>query len=394
MLAGLSHCVHGWKASGRSSDLVDFALSAMALAVYSRIWRDSVAAAEACSMYDRLLPLVHEQITHVSTLRQKEIDPTLLAMFLMGRYEGVMHGCALGPQQPIQSIQSWSHHDGVMALLKFWYDNLSQEPATAIVKHTRRGSIRSSLLRGRPLPPWLIDGQRFGEEGLDLEHDRIHVRIVSLRCALAKLFSEDTQPVGEVEGIDTEAQDLDEALQRWASKSLSTYQLHTMTISTPYPTKHFYAPTIYSYNTLGDAAECAQYFATRMILVNTRVKVRSKAIELSRTAGFGALLCDRAQRECTRSLSAMAESLAHTVPFCLQLFEIPQVPGCRPSLKSDASITPWLASLVIWPLSIAASLDHLEHRQQSWFKSELSELGKITGDGVLQDAETDRWLKF
>lgn len=371
---------------------MDLALLAMALAVYSRTQESLPAATDACSIYDRLLPLVHDRITRVSTLRQHDIDATLLAVFLMGRYEGVMHGHALCLQQPIQSSLGWSHHYGVMALLKLWNDNFSDEPATFIVKHTRRGSIRSSLLRGHSLPPWMIDGERFGEHGLDLEDDRIRVRIVALRRALSFLSTLE-QSAEELKKIDTEAQELDEALREWAAKSLSTYTLHTLAASTTFPTKHFYTRTVYSYNNLGNAARCAQYFATRMILISTRVKVRLKASESTQEAGFGALLCDRAQQECTKNLAAVADSLASTIPFCLERFELPPVPGCRPSLIRDDPIKPWLAGLVVWPLTIAASLDHADYHQKSWFRSELAELGRVTGDGVLQNAETGDWLK-
>jgi len=196
-----------------------------------------------------------------------------------------MHGHALCLQQLVQSSLGWSHQYGVMALLKFWNDSFSDEPATPIIKHTRRGSIRSSLLRGRSLPPWMIDGERFGEHGSDLEDDRIRVRILALRHALS-ILSTPQQSVEDVNRIDTEAQELDEALRKWAAKSLNTYTLHTLAASITFPTKHFYTPTVYSYNDLGNAARCAQYFATRMILISTRVKVRLKARESTEEAGF------------------------------------------------------------------------------------------------------------
>jgi len=374
------------------SYLVDLALSAMALAVYSRTQQDPVAVAEACSTYDRLLPLLQERLTNVSALQQQGIDSTLLCIFLMGRYEGVMHWQPLSPQKSIQSWQGWSHHDGVMAVLKFWYDNFSHEPATSIVKHSRRGSIRSCLLRTRPLPSWLADGERFGEQGLDLEDDRIRVRTVSLRSTLAQLLA-NKDFTEQAESIDLEAQELDKALQDWAAKALSTYQLHTISAPASLPTKHLYAPIVYSYDTLGSAAKCAQYFAARMVLISTRIQVRAKATELTRVASFGGLLCDRTQEECTQNLAAMATSLASSIPFCLSIFEPAQIPGCRPTLKPDDSIRPWLAGLVVWPLSIASSLECVGDKQRSWFRSELVELGRIKGDRVFQETETGEWLR-
>lgn len=373
--------------------MVDLALSAMALAVWFRAQQDSTAPAEACSVYDRLIPLVKQRLSDLSTLQQRDVDATLLAIFLMGRYEGVMHGWSSNAQHACPLWQGWSHHDGVMALLKFWYDNLSHEPATAIIKHTRRGSVRSSLLRTRPLQSWLINGERFGEQGLDLEDDLIRVRTVSLRCTLAKL-STNERSAEQAEKIDLEAQELDKALQDWADKALSGYHIHSVVAPDTLPSKHLYSTTVYSYDTLASAARCAQYFATRMILISTRTQAREKVLAATRDAGIGGLLCDRPQMENKVALKAMANSLASTLPFCLGLFEAAQVPGCRPALRSNDSIRPWHAGLLVWPLTIASSLRSVDDKQLTWFRTELTELGRMTADGFVQDTKAAQLLKM
>lgn len=85
----------------------------------------------------------------------------------------------------------------------------------------------------------------------------------------------------------------------------------------------------------------------------------------------------------------MANPLASTISFCLKRFELSPVPGCQPALVEDDAIKPWLAGLAVWPLMIAASFDHVDCHQKSWFKAELAEVGTIIGDGVLQEAESE-----
>lgn len=73
------------------------------------------------------------------------------------------------------SLQSWSHHDGAIAILKVWNNNPSHDAPTFIMTQTRRGSIMSSLLRSLPIPQWIQNGRRFGEDKLELDYDRLAV---------------------------------------------------------------------------------------------------------------------------------------------------------------------------------------------------------------------------
>jgi hypothetical protein len=91
----------------------------------------------------------------------------------------------------------------------------------------------------------------------------------------------------------------------------------------------------------------------------------------------------------------MADSLAASIPFCLERFQVDSSisPTRQASiiLNTNDEIKPYLATLAVWPLTIASSLESIGARQQQWFKSELAILGKITGDGILEGAETYQW---
>ena len=95
----------------------------------------------------------------------------------------------------------------------------------------------------------------------------------------------------------------------------------------------------------------------------------------------------------------MADSLASTIPFCLERFKVAHDPDSPirqtlTMLNTNDEIKPYLAMLAIWPLAIASSLEGVDVGQQLWFRSELARLGRITGAGVLEFAETDQWLRL
>lgn len=222
---GLSECVSAWKVSGRTRPVVDLALSSMALAVYSRIQQHPPAAIEASSRYYRLLRVAQERIAQLAipTLGERDIDACLLAASLMGRYEGAtLRPGDLNSKDSSTSLQSWSHHDGAMAILKVWNDNLSHRTATFIIKQTRRALIKCSLLRNLPLPNWKLNGNCFGEHGLELDYDRIVVRILNLHHASANLQQTDGLQISKAEKLNHEARELDKALQVWIAQIPST----------------------------------------------------------------------------------------------------------------------------------------------------------------------------
>ena len=376
--------------------MVDLALSSMALHSYSRTQQHAPAATEASSRYGRLLRVTQERLAHLGspTLDERDVDACLLAVTLMGRYEGAARRPGdLNSKASFRSLQSWSHHDGAMAILKVWNDNLSHNSATIIIKQTRRGLIKSSLLRNLPLPDWMLDGNRFGEHGLELDHDRIVVRIVNLHYASTTFQQKNGLQVAKAEELNNEALELDKALQDWAAQvpSTSSYQRHILTGPDPWPREHFYSSIVYSYSRPAYAAVWSQYFATRMLISSTRLRV----LELSRPNPLVNSTFEQQRLECFIHLKTMANSLASTIPFCLERFKVdnPSSPIRQTSitLNTNEEIKPYLASLAVWPLTIASSLDGIDVRQKLWFRSELARLGRTIGDSVLECAETDQW---
>jgi hypothetical protein len=161
----------------------------------------------------------------------------------MGRYEGAtLRPGDLNSKDSSTSLQSWSNHDGAMAILKVWNDNLSHRTATFIIKQTRRALIKCPLLRNLPLPDWMLNGNCFGEHGLELDYDRIVVRILNLHHASANLQQTDGLQISKAGKLNHEARELDKALQEWTAQIPSTchYLRHILTKPGPWPRGHFY----------------------------------------------------------------------------------------------------------------------------------------------------------
>ena len=400
--ACMSNCLTAWKYSRRESSMVDLAVSSVALAIFSRTQQHPPAAREAFLRYGRLLRVARQQITQmgIPTRDEQAIDECLLAVVLMGRYETTMHRPAnFSLKDSFSSLHSWSHHDGAMAILKFWSDNLSHNAPSGIIKQARRGMMRSALLRNRPLPDWMQDGSRFGEHNLDLGFDGIFVQVVNLHHTFKSLEKRKNLLTAEAEGLNDEARELDEACREWVAQIPSewSYQEHSIVELNSWPKRNFYSSTVYTYARPGYAAVWIQYFAVRMLINSTRLRLlqlicRPQSLDLT---------YQQQRRECTTQLQTMADSLASTFPFSLGRItadnrENKDSQNSTPTitLNADEEVRPALALLTVWPLSMASRVDGLEPRQQLWFRAQLARLGRVLGDGVLECSGTNEWTKI
>ena len=395
---GLPESVASWRASGKTCPMVDLALSSMALAVFSRTQRHPPAATEASSKYQSLLRLAQERIAQLrsSSLDGRDFDACLLTISLMGRYEGVIyHPGDPALKYSFMSSSIWSHHNGAMAILRFWYDHVNRTPATTLIRDTRRGLIRSSLLRNINIPEWMLDGSIFGERDREEDYDRIFVRTVNLQYACASLQHKDYPDITEIERLNNEAGQVDKALQSWVAKFPDkwSYQRHILKDSDPQPNTPFYSPVVYSYSSPGYAAVWNQSFALGMLINRIHLKI----LGLTPLQQMGDLTFEPRRRACANQLRTMADNLASSLPFCLKKFRVVDnstSPSCEPSItfRPDGEIKPYLAVLAVWPLSVASIIDGIDFGLRRWFQSQLASIGRVTGEGVLESVKTDEWV--
>jgi hypothetical protein len=248
----------------------------------------------------------------------------------------------------------------------------------------------------------MLEGASFGEHGLELEYDCIVVQIASVRQRLITLLKkktglqhisrELTSTAGE---LHKEARHIDKALQDWTSHFPSTWchQRHTLLSPRSWPTRDFYFPIVYSYLSPAYTAVWNQYFATRMLINSTLLRI----LELNSPN-----LDDFAHEqrlECLSRMKIMTNDLASSLPFCLQRFKVADSPNSSShqdliTLNTNGNIKPYVASLTVWPLIIASSIREVDVEQKLWFSATLARLSRMIGVGVLECAENDQWLQL
>lgn len=381
--------------------ILNLAVSSMALAVFSHTKQHPQAAIQASMEYNHLLHITQNQIV---SLEKESIDVWLLATHFMSRYEQATYRPdAFNPKASFGvRLRSFLHHDGALAILKFWKDHLSQQqPVTDVIKHTRRSMIRSALIRNTALPKWIIDGVSFGEHGLELEYDCIIIRIISIRQKLFTLHLErnDIHSVSDeffsaVQKLNDEARDVDKALRDWTAHFPGTwcYQRHNLPNSHLLDNRYFYSSTVFSFSYSTYAAVWGQYFAASLLINSTRLKI----LDLNGLNSDN--FVDEQRLGCLSRIEIMGNDLASTVPYCLQRFEVVDNLNSPPlhsiTLNTKDDVKPYVASTIAWPLSIASSIDNVDIKQRLWFQSGLGHIGRMIGDRVLQSAETHRWVEL
>jgi hypothetical protein len=406
---GLCGCLAIWRASGRKSAMVDLALSSTSLAVFSRGQQVAQAAKEASSRYCHLLRMLQERIASLqssSTSDEREnIDACLLTMFLMGRYEATMHHH--GPDSTsshnlVASLHRELHHEGAVTVLKVWTESSSRHcggSATTIMRLGRRSLIKGCLLRRDiPLPGWILDGRRFGERGLELEYDCILVQGVTLHHEVAMFLRHRKEATSDhLRELVDKARELDDALRDW-SRQLPVawaYRRHTLA-SHPglWPRRNIFSPTVYTFETRGFASVWAQYLVTRMLINNARLRIIGIC---RREPTLGPNYGQEQHLEASIVLVSLADGLASTVPFSVGRIKVSEKGSNLSNSQADITVCPdedvkpVFAGFVAWQLSIASSLEGVDSRQQQWFRSELSQLGKKLGNGILASAENGEW---
>lgn len=375
------------------SPIIDLAVSCMALAVFSRRYKYQPAAIEASVNYHQLLQVAR---TSMPSLVVSDVDTCLLSIFFMSRYEDVVYESKDLDQQAV-GARSFRHHDGALSILEMWKHRLSaDQPATDIMKYTRRGMIKSALLRKRSLPTWIVEGAIFGERGLELEYDRIITRLVNLRCEVfeyLKSHSESDRP--EAEKLAQEARDIDKTLEHWALHFPSSwsYQRYTLSDHGQFPTRNFFSPSVYNYSSLAHAAVWNQYYSTRMLSLSTRIRI----LQSDQFQAVAAL--DRELAECVSCADNMTFDLASSLPYSLERFKLGELDATptpeQPTIReSKEEIRPYFSSMTIWPLSLATNLENIQNRQVFWLRGRLQDLGRMSGYGMLESIANTPWLRL
>ncbi|KAF2731688.1 hypothetical protein EJ04DRAFT_471379 [Polyplosphaeria fusca] len=387
-------------ATPEQCQMLDLAVSCLALAIFSRVRKIPAAALEGRVRYHQLLRIMQ---TTLATLDKTNIEVCLLSIPLMSLYEDATHQPDLKRETTRaklnREMKSFRHHEGVLALLKFWKHNLSGEgkPNTA-VKHARRIAIKSALVRNFALPDWLEDGEDWGEHGLELGYDRLVARVARLRRRLDVLLrSQNDNHIcadelrRELRQLNDEARDIDAGFQKWNATFPETWhpRKHLLPKDNDWPKEHFYSDHIYTFPTAAESAVWNRYYSTRMLLQSTRLNILQILSELS------PIFIDNERLECLLCVKAMGDEIALTLPFALDRITVAHDEESgedNVALRSGKDMESYRASLCMFPVTIASCNGFIDVEQRVWFGTLLSEMGRVMGFPIFEYAVVDGWI--
>lgn len=265
--------------------------------------------------------------------------------------------------------------------------------------------MRSFLLRVLPLPDWLLDGERFGESGLELDYDRLNVRMITLRhMASVFLNLPDLNPTTEARQLDNDLAQLDIDFQAWATRIPSAYTPRYHTLSGPgiLPRKHIYSPAIYTFLQPGHSSVWTRYFAARMLIASSRLQIHtslllSNRLSPPRKAQLSNEIpnCDFHQQASTTRLAEiqfLSDSIVSSIPFAVGIVKhepsnsTSSISG-KITLAENVELTPHQANLILWPLMIGSGVIGMSPDKQRWLRSELAEVGRVLGDKVMEKSD-------
>lgn len=144
ILKAFPHDIISLRESEGHYPILELALASVALATFGRKQHHLPAAVLAAKNYQKVLQSTRQTLT---TLDESNIDACLLTIYSMSRYEDTIYSITASGSSPVKTYESFSHHDGSLAILKSWQVRFSHVvPASDVIKHTRRGVIRSAVM--------------------------------------------------------------------------------------------------------------------------------------------------------------------------------------------------------------------------------------------------------
>ncbi|KAK6431583.1 hypothetical protein LTR95_012254 [Oleoguttula sp. CCFEE 5521] len=272
----------------------------------------------------------------------------------------------------VEASNVFTHYDGALALLKLQRQE-SPDSKTAIERVVRRQLVRANILRGTTVPEWLADGELYGESGPTLDLDAMLVRVGGLRSDFLASGA-GVSDEGDQIPIIGEANALNVALGHWYA-GLPEVWLPQSALDGTYPFDIIMRP-LHEYRTHGHAAVILRYRATR-IMVNSII---DRCLSCTTTVHGNA-------NTARQTIAELADDICRDVPY---FFNQVGANGSRwlsigrHTITSRDDITPKLAGLLAWPLSVAVSCDALPAKQREWLRERLRTVAAAYGDARLQ----------
>jgi hypothetical protein len=246
--------------------------------------------------------------------------------------------------------------------------------------------IRTAILRDVTIPRWLRNGTLYGEGGSDLELDSLLIRAAALQSKSTTLLGDENlvlpSDVTELKIVAIEAQELDVGFQNWPS-SLPEDWLFTLHTSKGSDSTSglLYEGSVHRYKAYGHAAVWNRYRAVRIIVNDIHLQL------LSRLPQNPSLITQ--VETCQKNVGSLATDLCYSVPVFFSSNPASHdsvsksAKSNRNILDTQQTITPMMATVIAWPVTVAISTEAVPNAQKQWLQSKLKTIAGVVGASVL-----------
>jgi hypothetical protein len=414
-----SYVIEQWRHANPDSTL-HTALLALAHAVFGRTKHISNALEKANKYYVKTLERLKEIVENIDAVPNKDIDPLLLAIMLMGSYENTMWG--LNPQNP-RDLTTQANEVGS----RFWQNIFHQKGAGGLLGLRRSrnatpnlpldGAIRRQLLRIgilRGISPAAFFEENYGETSPMRELDALMLRVSQLRGNSLHLFGNQdlhfprgcctllpSIPPPSPKVIALEAEVLDAELAIWSENVPKDWEYSTWLRSNPQnatgaPTTNREAEihAVHEYTSHAHATNWNRYRAVRMIVNSIHIR----ALEEMKICPVEFDGATARQQICLQRIHDIGPELCGGVRY---FFNTPSTENGTYSIKigdsivhSEREILPKMAALVAWPLTVATCTEYVPDVHRSRLRERLGVVAEALGDKVLEDVSEMVEFKF
>ncbi|KAI1389265.1 uncharacterized protein F4822DRAFT_195033 [Hypoxylon trugodes] len=368
------------------------AVSAFSRAIFARATHPDTATDDAEGFFARSIAKMQDEFHGLS---QENIDELLLTTMLLAHYENMRYQSQTQEQDEsplaygVTGFRFWKdvcHHCGAAGLLKLRRER-GWSPNLPLDRSVRRQLIRTYILRGEPVDEWLEDGAQYGEEGPVLGLDSVMVRLAHLRsnslCLFlpkSGMFSSQLHPPDVV----AQALELDVALETWSRDIPEGWEFSTKSATTPSATFDGFT---HVYATHGHAAIWNRYRAVHVI-VNS---MRKRALIIMSRCSTQMISTVAEQEVCQEKITSLATDICRSIPVFASQDPNSSAAG---TMSISNSISPKMATLLAWPLTLVISTEYVPEPQKQWLRNILKSIANSLGDAVLEAVTEKSEFKF
>ncbi|KAF2805680.1 uncharacterized protein BDZ99DRAFT_574562 [Mytilinidion resinicola] len=389
--------------------VLSLAIAAVSHATFGRARRSPAALAVGRSTYSKALTKTNQALRDVDGV---VMDEVLLAVMLLSFYENSVTERSLGKKAETNSnvvkeekcsgiediaARSFAHHDGAMAVLSLRRQSAPRRmKSLELDKLVRRQLLRSLLLRSMPVPPWLRDGEKFGECGIALGLDRGMVETASLRYQISTIAEDSSagllllgrhEEMMRLRRLLVGAQALDDLLVLWTNNLPPQDCYNTFVVEREGTDKvgnMVFDSTVHVYPTVGHAGMWNRYRALRLTVNDNKLKI------LSILARFPHVDTASLTGATHLKIQQLADDLCASVPYMLGLLENSRetdgvaIITCKDLGSLKGAVKGATASFLCWPLTMATMVSSIPAQHQRYLRDRLLDVSEIVDDGVLE----------